>query len=430
MGDVLAARRLLHDAESISPLDAICCSPVPSTDDQLWITSPNMWFVPEPPYHPQDRLFSYFVDGMLGKHEYLKWPQAFYNGELHSMAAPANPALFQYPRETEKYGSGPYSLPPSMPLYQGRFSDLTVTWDSLDPFRDFVPATTNGRDGEGTLSPSLARRLSCAFEEARAAATDVANTDIVSEGPHESAHAKMVLTQAYLFHRSRINQLQRALNILSYFPMRFPDVLMWFREFQRLLLDTRGWIYWMDEVRPRLLDPDFNAPFPVLPVRGVFTSSPHLVHELFRVGVPVWFIRNLSSLASNMFVNRVKNFLSPNIYFSSSLSAKAPTYLQGPHIGFHSTAEARMTLRKFSLLNRPIVRSSKEYNPAAGSLASATESSGVLASSILSSVPHLSPTAITSSRGDRDSGVCSMSPDHKSTLLNSSCLERNVLCYH
>ena len=247
-----------------------------------------MWFVPEPPYYRQDESFSYFADGMLGKYEYLKWPQAFYNGELHSMAAPANPALFQQPRETEKYGSGPYSLPPHMPLYKGYFSDLTVTWDSLDPLRDFASTNLGSKDPEGTLSPSLARRCSCAFEEARMAATDVANTVIISEGVGEPVHVKAVLTQAYLFHKSTVNQLERTLNILSYFPMKFFDVLMWFREFQRLLLETRGWIYWMDVVRPRLLDPDFHAPFPVLPIRGVFTSNLNLVNELYATAAVNW----------------------------------------------------------------------------------------------------------------------------------------------
>ena len=64
--------------------------------------------------------------------------------------------------------------------------------------------------------------------------TTVANRKVHQAGkatlivgyPHKPAHVKMVLTQAYLFHRSRINQLQRMLNILLYFPMRFPNVLI------------------------------------------------------------------------------------------------------------------------------------------------------------------------------------------------------------
>ncbi|KAI0037302.1 hypothetical protein FA95DRAFT_1578926, partial [Auriscalpium vulgare] len=64
--------------------------------DAMWISSPNMDFVPALPCHSLTKEFGYYADGMLGPFEYLKWPQALDSQEPHSMAAPLNPFLFRY----------------------------------------------------------------------------------------------------------------------------------------------------------------------------------------------------------------------------------------------------------------------------------------------------------------------------------------------
>ena len=145
--------------------------------------------------------------------------------------------------------------------------------------------------------------------------------------------------------------------------MRFFELLMWFREFQRLLLDVRGWIIWFSDVRPRLLDPDFRQPFPILPIRGVFTSNVTVVSELFRVGVPVWYIRDRNSLTTSVFLNRVKTSIASLRCFSQTSGRSAPHFHEGPSAAIYSSTELKAVLHKHSMLQRPLMRSAKEWDP-------------------------------------------------------------------
>ena len=373
---LLVRRRYLDKDEDITALDALCCAPFPHTDDKLWISTPNMWFVPEPPYVTRSDPLAYFDDGMLGRHEYYKWPQAFNRQELHSMAAPANSALFSLDRELEKYGDGSHLQRPTDSAIQSRFSDVAIAWDDLKANQDFFTSRGTNRV---MLSDHMASRLRDAMKEVSQQATALAEY-IVHEGDSDvdmeqtPQYIKALRTHGYLFQRSRLSQLQRCHYRLTYLPEVPSDLLLWFREFQRLLLDVRAWILWMSVVRPRLLDPDFCKPFPVLPIRGVFTSDLTHAADLFRVGVPVWLIRELDTFTTSTWINRVKTVIRPTISFSNVRHPEMLDFTTGPRIDSLSVDEIRAAMRKFSLLQHPMIRSSKEYDPA---LASKADSTGV-----------------------------------------------------
>ena len=368
LDELLAARRTLEDNETISATDAICCAP--TSLGNMWVSTPNMWFIPQLPLHNSNEVFGYFDDGMLGVHEWLKWPQPFYHPEPHCVAAPMDPDLLNMSKEGDKYGDGYYLSPPETPLYGGCFADLNVTWDPIDKLKDFNPVS--GFGDTGMLKQNVLLRLAAAKREAQELAEEVATQACGEEVDPEQytcatdAYNKMILKR-YLFHRSNLAKLQQTYNVLQQHTASYFEILMYYREFQRLLLDVRGWIYWMSEVRPRVLDPDFHRPFPVLPIRGVFTSDPLLVQLFFRVGVPVWYIRKLHTFTNRTWINRVRTEINPiNFSDKRSLSGAnsttmAPAWKDGLDKAWLAPDELHLKARRFSILNTPMLQDVREY---------------------------------------------------------------------
>ena len=368
LDELLAARRALKSKETISATDARCCAPTSFGD--MWVSTPNMWFIPQLPIHKPKEVFGYFDDGMLGIHEWLKWPQPFYSPEPHCMAAPMDPNLLSMSQESDAFEDGHCLPPPEKPLYGGRFNDLNVTWDPISKLKDFD--AVSGVGDIGMLKRSVLLRLAEAKREAQELAEEIAVQTCEEEvNPEKFAHAtetykKMTLNR-YLFHRSKLAKLQQTFNVLQQHTASYFEILMYYREFQRLLLDVRGWIYWMSEIRPRVLDPDFCRPFPVLPVRGVITSDPLLVQTFFRVGIPVWYVRKLHTFTSHTWINQVRTELAPigyshkRIISGTSCSTIAPSWKDGPDMAWLAPDELHERARRFSILNRPMLHDVREY---------------------------------------------------------------------
>jgi hypothetical protein len=363
--ELLSRRRKLVKNEQISPTDAICLAPIPETQGKLWISTPNMWFVPEFPKHSETEMSGYFSDGMLGKHEYLKWPQPLYRPEAHSFCAPANPRFLGYFQEPEKYGTGPFTYSTLESPFKDLFSDLEVTWFDLERLQDFSRTTAAGSRHLGSLSSHLLPRLGNAMREVQRLIRDIGQKQLSSleeESPHDAQRAaKPFLTQARL-----ANQLEHAFHNMFYYPMEWFDALMWFREYQRLLLDLRAGVIWYTIVNPRLRNPKFFQPFPILPVRGVFTVDLTALHDLFRVGIPVWLVRDRGTLTDSMFVNRVKAVVPCSRFFSQSkedtttcTSSWTPDLRQG----MFSERYIDLGFRKNSLLSHPVLSAATEYVP-------------------------------------------------------------------
>lgn len=361
--DVLGSRRKLLDGETISPLDALCCAPFPGTNEQLWVSSPNMWFIPEPPVHSGKEVFGYYDDGMFGKHEYLKWPQPIYAPEQHSIGSPMNPFLLNLPREEKKYGQWSHTAVDTSSPSTTLFDDLELPWMSLHSNEDCVCTTVDMTPPHGTLSKRLLARLHSAITEASEAADRALNDTLT---PSMSDHVRASLSSADMYQRRKVDQLQRAYNLLSQLPMPWKSLVLWFREIQRLLLDVRAWVFWMVEARLRLADPDFNRPFPVLPIRGAFTSDPATVCDFFRAGIPVWYIRGIATFSISTFINRVKTFVKASQYFDHRRNKITALWIEGPNMPLLSARDLQVQARKFSLFNRPILRPFREYDPANG----------------------------------------------------------------
>jgi hypothetical protein len=178
---------------------------------------------------------------------------------------------------------------------------------------------------------------------------------------------KQMALNRYLFHRSRLGKLQQVYTILYEHTASFFSMLMYYQEFQRLLLDIRGWIYWASEVRNRLLNPDFNQPFPILPVRGVITSDSILLQKFFRMGIPVWYIRKGYTFTQDTWINRILTLVEAHGFSNrrtvdgESGPTAAPAWRNGIHMGLLSPNEVQVKARKFSILNTPQLQEVKAY---------------------------------------------------------------------
>ncbi|OBZ76014.1 hypothetical protein A0H81_03295 [Grifola frondosa] len=101
LNHVLRACRLAKPSEIRPTLTAFAFA-FPGTNEQLFISSPNIEILPAVPMHRKDELFRFYRDGMLNYFEFLKWPQAYYPLEPHAAAAPGNPQLLAVASKTTK----------------------------------------------------------------------------------------------------------------------------------------------------------------------------------------------------------------------------------------------------------------------------------------------------------------------------------------
>lgn len=326
---------------------------------------------------------------MLGPFELMKWPQVFDPFTPHGLAAPANPDLPQ-PSVVQSH-----DLP--------AFDDNTIPWL---PWTESFFKPWGGRDyaAVGVLRPDVQMRLVAAHRQAAALVLDVGDRMLPpedSEGGRQGGygleggslrrgrednigngggqrterkahnrwgddHAKKGSSRdgqarAQTFAAQLLLSASRANNILAEVPLSPFQVLQWYREAQRLLLELRAWIWYMTTVKTRIENPLFKASG-VLPIRGVITENLAVVSTMHRVGVPVWFVRPANGLTSSTAVARAVSQTPCSVHFSQQSVMthgdefrRAPAWVDGP------TLDACMEgignqVRKYSLSGRPLLR--------------------------------------------------------------------------
>ena len=389
--ELLDARRSIRPGDQLQATDCLCVAPFPDSEHQLWISSPNMGFVPEVPMNPDGKPFRYFSDGMLGMFEPLKWPQALYHAEPHAMAASGNPDLLTLDI-TASLGPKPASLPLESYHSLPTFSDYLAPWFSIDG-KDFVPSQELPFGQFGSLSDAVLSRLQEALIEARSMSEDLGIKLVSSATTPEE---ELAGARDYKYQRGRADCLFVAYQRLSSVPMTSFDALLWFREFQRVLLDMRAWVIYKQEIQSRLFDPDFDSPTPVLPLRGVITKHFSVVNRLFRCGIPVWWIRERETLTTDTLIVRVKEVTRSSFAFTSDLTmvhgeyrSAAPLWEQAPQHDIFSQKNIHAQLRGFSLTSRPIFLPFHEYTAdKIGNRRGEAPSSKAPGSSALAAVNH------------------------------------------
>ncbi|KAI0039136.1 hypothetical protein FA95DRAFT_1612817 [Auriscalpium vulgare] len=324
---------------------------------QLWVSSPNADFVPEVPVHSRDEEFGYYADGMLGSFEHLKWPQVFDSMEPHTAVAPANPMLLQCTRSKL---AGPDPLPPldfltrhpreristgiKAPLGLGNWKDDAAPWFSFNE-HDWR-AETFGRD-LGRLDVSIITRLRDAAKEANGAYSYHG----MSKGYNDR-------TMAYADRQSAA--LTMALNGLDR-TLPLGQAIQWFRECQRLLLDLRAWHDYMAIFKPRIETAPQAKPAPVTPVRGVITGSLNVLQTMYRVGIPVWWVRPINTLDRTTWIQAVVEptpwkdvFAKRKTKKLGNFTVEAPAWKDGVAVD-NAHAGFAQQLRRYQLSSKPVV---------------------------------------------------------------------------
>ncbi|OBZ76261.1 hypothetical protein A0H81_03029 [Grifola frondosa] len=326
-----------------------------------------MTWIPEPPIH-LDKEFRYHDDGMLHAFEYAKWPQAYCDSEPHIIAAPLCPTLAQFGI------SDRFRMGPAFPVMDDEhvlpdFEDVNIAWMDFNPMHHFRIAEELPNEAVGSLSPSLLQRFRATMIEAKTMAGRGFADDFrkLGDDVHDMRTAKKVAGM-FRFQKQRCDDLKMVFDHLKEVPMSSFDTLLWFREFQRVLLDLRAFIIYREVIVPRLNDVNFKQPQPVLPLRGVITSHLHLVSEMYRVGVPVWYVRDRVSITERTLIVRVETLLLAGVCFSSAITMKhgqhlanAPLWVDAP-MAQVIRGSLQERLRRFSLTSRPILRPLETYS--------------------------------------------------------------------
>lgn len=217
------------------------------------VTSSNQEWVPVVPFindrhpiHPRE-------DATWGEHEYSYWPQFLNDGILYHACIPRHPGLSK-----------------ENIIYPDRSSVVwhDATWD------DWAPVGTAERSVYGTIRTDLVNNLMFAFEHARAKALKG-----VSEND-KFYHQLRAIIQDGVMSSMRMKE-----------PADMKTAYFSFREVQRITLEIVGYDNYARELRPRIqLSSSTSFADRLLPYRGVITTDSAVAQNLYRYGMPVWFV--------------------------------------------------------------------------------------------------------------------------------------------
>ena len=168
--DILARRTPFLSHRGLRATDCRVLAPFADDNAILFVSSPNMTFIPEIPlYKPGDPIY-YYGDGMLLWFEFMKWPQADYEPEPHCVAAPLHPRLCALGISEER------GLGPDFPLEDDesalpKFTDDDIAWTVFTQ-HDVVLHQRHTRYTVASIRTPFAARLAAALDEAVAMASE------------------------------------------------------------------------------------------------------------------------------------------------------------------------------------------------------------------------------------------------------------------
>lgn len=211
-----------------------------------------------------------FSDGTWGPMEYSLWPQEYNSISIHHAAIPSRLTSdgFALPSESDEYFW---------------FRKLDFTERSLDKSglhidvaHDPLPHEAREKHTLGFLDPDRIRRLAAQVEILAAQAGKDPKYDNVIKGIRRDTDAAV----------------EHCLRML----MTFGLAICTARVLQRGVLELQGLLNYQKVIAKALTDPDFRHEGYPHPFRGVFTASDVVVSEMFRVGVPVWYLRRMEDV--------------------------------------------------------------------------------------------------------------------------------------
>lgn len=228
-----------------------------AVQDNLFITTPNMDFVPEF-HHFEDEVLQARADGRFGVVDCFQWPQAYDEVFPHAACIPRKE-----------------SCPFPHPLH----------WAWFTPNQDdFIPVPGNSFP-VGTLAQDKVQGLESLLKLAQNRVRDY----------------RLAYPDRGTMIHSRVLSLRNAVIRLKTHPLTFRDLLIFVTDAQRLFLDIYSYITFVNVVRPRMEIGDERTSVN-LEWMGAFVQSSDHCNKLFTAGVPVWYVRAKAYIPPNMTV--------------------------------------------------------------------------------------------------------------------------------
>ncbi|KAG1738079.1 uncharacterized protein EDB91DRAFT_1054753 [Suillus paluster] len=213
----------------------------------LVITTLNMDFVPAF-HHFEEENVQARADGRFGAIDCFQWPQAYDN-----------------------------AFPSPHPLHWAWF---TPTQEDFKP----IPGTSFP---VGTLASDKVEGLDslCKLAEKR-----VQDWRANRQGKNDAVV-------------SRILSLQHGVSCLKMHPLTFRDLLMFVTDAQRLFLEIYSFMEWILLAQPHMTAGDstsvVNSEW-----MGAFTHDSNMCNKLYIAGIPIWYVRTMAYIPSNMTVKQ------------------------------------------------------------------------------------------------------------------------------
>ncbi|GBE80380.1 hypothetical protein SCP_0300950 [Sparassis crispa] len=236
-------------ADEVSPFDGLLATEFPLRDDGVIIT-PNASYIPKFPAVLNGQMATQH-DGRWGPQEYLRWPQMFDQKVIHHMCIPGMAAVLE--------------------------ADAMVLWDKIRLWEWEVDSTCS--------VPDLGFLTEEKFNALAEAALRVMDNFTRQLG--RATSEKMKPGQQLIL------MLGQCLDRLHLLPMTCTHVIALGAHMQHLTLKLWGFVNYYNVVVGRLEMPTLHRKpdWDILPVRGAFTNDANVVHSLFCVGIPFWFIQ-------------------------------------------------------------------------------------------------------------------------------------------
>ncbi|THH23198.1 hypothetical protein EUX98_g7984, partial [Antrodiella citrinella] len=259
------------------------------TRSGYYISTPNVEFIPQLP--TKTAKVQYYEDGMLGALEFFKWPQEQDDKCPFAVAAPGNELLLSFPAQSFPVVDSGSVLP--------QFADVDAPWFHIRG-RNFETSAVFPTGHYGRLHEDVLNRLEAAVleiigmvEKSVVEAAVRLQELAVVERDHEldvERERRGVQERHTACEKLQTRMQQSWMKLYAGNLTPFETMLV-FCEVQRMLLALRGWVIYTDILWPRLMTPHADFRFSPLPLRGVFSEDSEFVKEMYRIGVPVWYIR-------------------------------------------------------------------------------------------------------------------------------------------
>lgn len=257
------------------------------------IITPNADWVPQYPLVDEEVGIIKREDGCWGGNEYSRWPQFHSITSFHHACIP-----FDYEEMSRN----------TVTSLEKASSDGITNIALYDPIqsRDF---TCDTEEKLGQIHEGIIEQLDVSLTRIQA--------KVQSIGQQRSREGSDYGAEN-IYKRCKASG-RAALDRLHLLSLTWRETLLTVCEVQRAILELQGLHIYLETVMDRVSSNN-NYQDKILPVRGAFTTDASVVHNLFRVGIPVWFITRAKIIRGKIY--NVKS-CTP---WKTFLSDKVPQY--------------------------------------------------------------------------------------------------------